>query len=284
MNAVSGTMRRIVVTGASGKAGRWVVRDLREQGHDVLGVDLVAAQDRSSPSLVADLTDLGQAYEVIAGADQVVHLAAIPAWGIRTEAETFRINMLSTYNVFSAATGHGLSHVVYASSETVAGVPFTEIGPTFAPLDETVAARPESSYALSKQLGEQMAHQFARRFSTRFIGLRISNILEPADYAGFASFAEDPAFRRWNLWSYVDARDVAGVVRAALATEVVRSDVFVVAAADTVMPQDSGSLLATEYPDLPVRGEIIGRQSLSSTAHATEVLGWTPAFSWRDLP
>ena len=157
---------RIVVTGGSGKAGRWVVRDLREHGHDVLNVDLVRDGSAHGLCLVTDLTDLGQALEVIAGADAVVHLAAIPAPGLRPEGETFRVNAMSTYNVFAAAVAAGVSRVVWASSETVLGLPF-DTPPLFAPIDETIEPRPESSYALSKLVGETMADQFARRSGSR---------------------------------------------------------------------------------------------------------------------
>ena len=91
------------MTGASGKAGRAVVRDLLEHEHEVLAVDLVSPAEPSAASLLADLTDFGQVVECLAGADAVVHLAAIPASGIHTEETTFRTNALSTYNVFEAA-------------------------------------------------------------------------------------------------------------------------------------------------------------------------------------
>ena len=123
---------RIVVTGGSGKAGRWVVRDLREHGHDVLNVDLVRDGGPHGTTLAVDLTDLGQCHDVIAGADAVVHLAAIPAPELRPEGETFRNNSLSTYNVFAAAAVHGVSRLVSASSETVLGLPF-DTPPLFAP-------------------------------------------------------------------------------------------------------------------------------------------------------
>ena len=158
--------------------------------------------------LVTDLTDLGQAQDALAGADAVVHFAAIPAPGLRPEGETFRINALSTYNVFQAAVDHRMKRVVWASSETVLGLPF-DIPPAFAPIDETIEPHPESSYSLSKLVGETMATQFARRSGIGFVGLRISNIMAPEDYAAFPSYWDDARIRKWNLWGYVDARDVA---------------------------------------------------------------------------
>ena len=190
---------RVVVTGGSGKGGRWVVRDLREQGHDVLNVDLRHDGSPHGQCLVADLTDYGQAQDVLANAEAVVHFAAIPAPELRPEGETFRINALSTYNVFAAAAGHRLKRVVWASSETVLGLPFDR-PPDFAPIDETITPRAESSYSLSKLVGETMAGHFARRTGIGFVGLRISNIMEPEDYAAFPSFWDDPKLRKWNLW------------------------------------------------------------------------------------
>src|ERR671930_42634 len=101
---------RVVVTGASGKAGRAVVCDLVEH-NDVLAVDLVPPREEFAPFLACDLTELGQTMECLAGAEAVVHLAAIPASGIRTEETTFRTNILSTYNVFEAARVLGLARV-----------------------------------------------------------------------------------------------------------------------------------------------------------------------------
>ena len=91
--------------------------------------------------------------------------------------------MLSTYNVFAAAEAHRLSRVVYASSETVLGLPFDE-PPAFAPIDETHPSRPESSYSLAKLAGETIAEQFVRRTGTPHVGLRISNIMEPERLRG----------------------------------------------------------------------------------------------------
>jgi nucleoside-diphosphate-sugar epimerase len=272
---------RIVVTGGSGKAGRWVVRDLRERGHDVLNVDVVHDGSEHGLCVLADLTDLGQTYDVLAGADAVVHLAAIPAPGLRPDGETFRNNAMSTFNVFRAAEDRSVGRVVWASSETVLGLPFDE-PPEFAPIDETHPPRPESSYALSKLTGEIMAGQFARRTGIPFVGLRISNIMEPHDYARFPGFQADPRLRKWNLWGYVDARDVAAAVRGALEADITGAEVCIIAAADTVMTRDSADLMAEVFPGVPLRRELRGRETLLAIDHARELLGYQPAHAWQD--
>jgi len=269
----------VVVTGGSGKCGRWVVRELREAGWEVLNVDLVHDGSPHGQCLLADLTDVGQCYDALAGAAAVVHLAAIPAPGIRPETETFRNNTLSTYNVFAAAVALGLGKVVWASSETVLGLPFDE-PPAFAPIDESHPPRPESSYALSKLVGERIAEQFARRSGVPFLGLRISNIMEPADYGDFESWQDEPARRRWNLWGYVDARDVAQAVRLGLETDLRGAEVAIVAAADTCMRRPSAELMAEVYPTVELRGALAGRQTLLSIQRARELLGYVPRFSW----
>jgi nucleoside-diphosphate-sugar epimerase len=272
---------RVVVTGGSGKAGRWVVRDLRERGHDVLNVDL--AHDGSAHGLCvrADLADPGQAFELIAGADAVVHLAAIPAPELRAPAETFRVNILSTYNVFAAAEAARVRRVVWASSETVLGLPF-DTPPDYAPVDEAAPPRPESSYALSKLAGETMAGQFARRTGVAHVGLRISNIMEPDDYAAFPSYWDDARLRKWNLWGYVDARDVAQAVRRGLEADVTGALVCIVAAADTVMPRPSADLMAEVFPGVPLARPVAGRETLLSIETARRLLGYEPEHRWAD--
>jgi nucleoside-diphosphate-sugar epimerase len=272
---------RIVVTGSTGKAGRWVTHELRERDHDVLGVDLVRGPGPHGSSLIVDLTDLGQCLEATAGADAVVHLAAIPAPEIHAEGETFRNNVLSTYNVFSAAVQHGVQRVVWASSETVLGLPFDR-PPDFAPIDESIEPRPESSYALSKLLGEEMARQAHRRSGIPFVSLRISNIMEPEDYGAFPSYWQDARLRRWNLWGYIDARDVAQAVRRGLEARIEGAPVCIIAAADTVMTRPSAELMAEVYPDVPLRRPLEGRETLLSIEQARAILGFEPGHRWQD--
>jgi len=272
---------RIVVTGGSGKAGRWVVRDLREHGHDVLNVDLVHDGSDFGLCVLADLTDEGQVFDLLIGADAVVHLAAIPAPELRASGETFRVNALSTWNVFHVAASLGVGRVVWASSETVLGLPFDR-PPDFAPIDESITPRPETSYAVSKLVGETLAAQTTRRTGIPFVGLRISNIMEPSDYARFPSWQGDARLRKWNLWGYVDARDVATAARLAVEGTTTGAEICIVAADDTVMTRDSADLMAEVFPDVPLRRSLAGRETLLAIDHARDLLGYQPAHRWQE--
>jgi nucleoside-diphosphate-sugar epimerase len=272
---------KIVVTGGSGKAGRGVVDRLREAGHDVLNVDQVHDGSAHGLCLVTDLTDPGQCFDALAGSEAVVHLAAIPAPELRPASETFRINMLSTYNVFAAAEAHRYSRVVYASSETILGLPFDE-PPAFAPIDETHPVRPESSYSLAKLAGETIAEQFVRRTGIAHVGLRISNIMERADYQAFPGYWTDATLRKWNLWGYVDARDVAQACELGLTAAVDGHEIAIIAAADTCMTRDSAELMAEVYPEVRLTRELHGRETLLAIERARRILGYEPGYSWRD--
>jgi len=275
-------LSRVVVTGGAGKAGRAVVRDLLEHGYDVVSVDLLRDPKLTEQQqLVADLTDYGEAVDALKGADAVVHLAAIPAPGLKSDELTFRVNTTSTYNVFAAAQLLGLRRVVWASSETTLGLPFERELPRYAPIDEEHPLLPESSYALSKVVSEEMARQFSRWSGTPHVGLRFSNVMEPHDYERFPGFWEDAQLRRWNLWGYVDARDVAQSCRLALEAELSGAEVFIIAAADTVMNRPSADLMAEAYPDVELR-RVDAFGTLLSIDKARRQLGYEPAFRWRE--
>ena len=275
-------MNKVIVTGGSGKAGRAVVADLVSHGYDVTNVDVAASRDPGASTLVADLTDLGQTIDSLIGADAVVHLAAIPAPFVLPDGETFRVNMMSTYNVFSAAAQLGMQKVVWASSETLIGLPFEREQPRYAPIDEDHPRLPEFHYALSKLAGEVIGEQFSRWTGIPYVALRYSNVMEETDYQMFPKFWDDPKSRAWNLWGYVDARDVAQCTRLALETDVPGAEAFLVAAADTCMTQPSAELMAEFYPDVPIRGELSDHVTLLSIDKARRILGYYPAHSWRN--
>jgi len=277
--------QRICVTGAAGQAGRAVVAELLEHGYDVTPTDVVvSAADRGNGMLRADLTDYGQAVEVLSDVDAVVHLANIPAPGLSTPAVTFNSNMTMNFNVFQAAAARKLDRVVWASSETTLGLPF-DVPPRYAPVDEEHYPVPTSTYALSKVASETIAGHLAQWSGIGFVALRFSNIMAPDWYQEFPSYWPDPHARKWNLWGYIDERDVAASCRLALhvsAESVKGNPAFIIAAADTVMNRPSAELLAEVYPDVPLTRDVGEFGTLLAIDRAREVLGFEPAHSWRD--
>ncbi|MDF2920277.1 MULTISPECIES: NAD(P)-dependent oxidoreductase [Microbacterium] len=277
---------RIALTGSSGKLGTVVARELRAAGHEVIGFDIRG--ERGPGFVQVDLTDYGQVIDALAGVndqhdgvDALVHLGAIPAPGIRSDVATFHNNMTSTFNVFWAAVRLGIQRIVYASSETVLGLPF-DIDPPYIPVDEEYAPRPESVYSLVKTLEERLAVELVRwNPELSITALRFSNVMVPDDYAEFP-FDADARTRKWNLWGYIDARDGAQAVERALEKAPAGFDTFIIAAADTVMTRPNAELVAEVFPGVETRGDLGENTTLLSIDKARRLLGYDPQHSWRD--
>ena len=278
---------RIAVTGATGKLGRAVVEYLRDAGHQVIALDIVGERGKQFTSV--DFTDYGQTVDALSsiddrhtGLDAVVHLAAAPAGGILHDSATFHNNMTATFNVFQAARRAGIKTIVYASSETLLGIPF-ENDPPYIPVDEEYDSRPESMYAVTKHLEEELAKKLVRWDGELSItGLRFSNVMDVADYAAFPAFDADTSLRRWNLFGYIDTRDGAQAVLRALEKSIPGFSTYIIAAADTAMVRSSASIVAEAFPGVEVTKELGERETLLSIDKARRVLGYEPQHSWRD--
>jgi nucleoside-diphosphate-sugar epimerase len=284
----------IVVTGGTGKLGRACVKDLMAHGYQVTSIDMAPPPGLSNPPLPgqisfsrANLADFGEAMAALSMIDErvekvtgVVHLAAIAAPGQAPNHVIFQTNINSTYNIFEAARQLGIRNIVWASSETVFGIPYPK-GPAYVPVDEEIA-RPETAYSLSKLMGEKMAEQFCRWDPRlKIVGLRFSNVMDPGDYARFPGYDKDPNARRFNLWTYIDARDAAQAVRLALEAKIKGAEVFGIANADSVMSRSNSELLDKVYPKAKSTRAIKDNESLISIEKARRVLGYRPRYSWR---
>jgi nucleoside-diphosphate-sugar epimerase len=276
----------IVVTGGSGKLGGAVVERLLASGHQVTNVDQRPDPGSSARFLRIDLTDYGQVVEALTGIDDaydavdaVVHLAAIPAPGLTANAATFANNVPSTFHVFQAAKLAGIRKVVWASSETVLGLPF-DVPPAYVPVDEAVS-EPNSTYSLGKLVEETMAGQLCRWDpELSMVGLRFSNVMRVEDYADFPGYTADQ--RRFNLWSYIDARDAAQAVELALAYEPRGREIFVIASPDVVPHVPVAQLLADRFGEVVHTRELGEYESPLSIDKARSLLGYDPQHSWRD--
>ena len=230
----------IVVTGGSGKLGGVVVEHLlaaRPPGHQ---------RRRSGPTpasaarfLRIDLTDYGQVVEALTGIDDaydavdaVVHLAAIPAPGLTANAATFENNVpVDVPRLPGRQARRASARSCGPPARPCSGCRSTSRRRTCRSTRRS--HEPNSTYSLGKVVEETMAAQFCRWDpDLSMIGLRFSNVMRVEDYADFAGYTADQ--RRFNLWSYIDARDAAQAVELALAYEPHGMEVFVIASPDVV--------------------------------------------------
>ena len=154
----------VLLTGAAGTIGTALRERLPELGWSLRCVDVAAADG----IVVADITSPAALDEVVPGVEAIVHLAGQPVeapWPVIRES-----NLDGTFQVFDAARRHGVSRVVYASSNHAVG--FTPV-PSDGELPADLAPRPDTLYGVSKVFGEALARYYVDRYALRIACLRI---------------------------------------------------------------------------------------------------------------
>lgn len=279
-----------VVTGAVGGVGSWIVDQLADQGVHVVGIDLERPDGtRSNTEFRAvDLTNQGETWETIyeIDPDAVVHLAAISGPLDDPGTRVFENNVMSTYNTLVAA-GRADAEVVWTSSQAAYGALFARDPwiPDYLPLDEDHEFRPEDPYGVSKTCSEQVAEMIARRYEVPVTTIRPASVYEPGEYRARPQregFDLSEAELSGNFWSYVDIRDVARMVEAALAADYGGYEAFLCVADENYLGQPTTELLEATGHDLPETCDLEGNQAALSNTKAENVLGWTPQYSWRE--
>lgn len=290
--------KRILFTGGSGKAGRHVIPWLLAKGYEVHNIDLTPLDHPGVTNLIVDITDSGQVFNALsmhrdfpdleAGKgvqpfDAVVHFAAIPRILIKPDNETFRVNVMGTYNVIEAAVKLGIRKVIVASSETTFGVCFAEGErmPHYLPFDEEYDVDPMDSYGLSKVVNEKTARAFAERTGADVYALRIGNVIEPNEYERFPGFVANPETRIRNAWCYIDARDLAQIVHLCVEKDGLGYQVFN-ATNDTLTTDLTPQQLAERFfPGVTFKREMGPKEGLITNRKIREVLGFKEEHDWR---
>src|SRR5580692_10719114 len=290
--------KRIVFTGGTGKAGRHAVPHLLAKGYKILNVDLKPLELPGVNTLIADLTDNGQAFNALtthfgfggyedgrapSAPDAVVHFAAVPRVLIEPDNATFAANVVSTYNVIEAAMKLGVRKVIVASSETTYGVCFAEGDKDFHsfPLEEDYDVDPMDSYGLSKVINEKTARAFAMRYGIDIYALRIGNVIEPHEYDMFPGFLANLPSRKRNAWSYIDARDLGEIVHLAIQKDGLGFQVFNAVNDTITATAPTSEVLKRYFPAVPITRELGELEAPLSNRKAREVLGFKEAHNWR---
>lgn len=285
----------VLVTGATGRIGPHVVERLQEEYH-VVG-NSRSGGDVGDEHLRGDTTEPGDAYGLVAksDADHVVHLGMISEPTRNPGHVTYRSNVQSTYNVLEASEELGVETVVLASSMSALGAGFDpdRVRLSYLPVDEEHPLTPRDPYGLAKQVVEVTADGVGRRADAPTVtSLRVPWM--PREGEVQADFVESDrsldAVRehdsyhaiRNTLFAYLHVADAADLFASAVGATHDGHEVVWGAAADTTVDLPSTELVETVFPEVGVREELDGYESLVDTTKATQLLGWAPTRSWRD--
>lgn len=279
---------RVVVTGGSGRIGRWLVKELAPR-HDVTVFDRILPPEETAGVAykLGECEDLGAVYDVLRGADAVIHLAAIPSNRHHPYPTVFRTNVVSTYNVGEAAGRLGLGKIVAASSINALGIPMAEreMAPLSLPIDEEHPRWPQDAYSLSKLIDEETLAALHRRTGIKAIAIRPPLMLWPdrLDDTAIRQRLDDPARSYRVLWTYCDIRDLVTGFRLALENEMVENETFFITAADALAREPLAELLPRFYPGTEQMATVLtGTSPAVVSTKATRLLGYEPTRSWRD--
>ena len=275
----------VLVTGGLGRSGRWIVDRLAPE-HRVHCVDVdhpgyeVDASENVTFA-AADLTEAGETLALVDSVDPdaVVHWAAIPTPERHAGPRVFETNGTATYNVLSAA-GRGGADVVQAASEASYGLAFADEPrlPAALPITVDHPQEPADPYGLGKVVAEETAEAVVRRDGIAVTSVRPSWIQYPGAYE--CRPVDDLAAGAGNCWSYVDARDVAELVAAAVADPPTGHEPVHAAAADSYLDRPTADAVRECFGDLPADCSLSGRESALSTERARALFGWTPTHEW----
>lgn len=296
-------MSKVVVTGGAGFIGSALVRALIAEGADTVHVlDSLSSGKKENLTEVAskvelheiDIRDYAGIAPVLAGAERVFHLAAIPSVprSITEPVPSHEANIDGSFNVFRACAEGKVGRVVYAASSSAYGD--TEVLPKV----ETMPPNPKSPYAGQKLMGEYYASIFHSCFDLETVSLRFFNVYGPrqdpsSPYSGVLSIFMKCLIERKSPTIFGDGgqsrdftfvEDVAGLCIKASTAPGVSGKVFNAGNGNRytlnevweALQKIEGVSIPASYGPLRA-GDV--RDSQADTAAAIKELGHDPLFS-----
>jgi UDP-glucose 4-epimerase len=274
---------RIVVTGGSGRIGRYVIGEL-VAAHSITVFDrLPPANANGIQWINGNVEEFNEVVQAFAGADAIIHLAAIPLPGTVPDHVLFRTNTLGTYNVHEACYRLGIRRVVSTSSGAVLGWTYGEREwfPQYLPVDEDHPLNPHDAYGLSKLCGEEIARAYVFKCDMEAIVLRPSWVLFPETSKQLRERGGNQ-LKRFDPCAYVDVRDLAQAYGKAVELPNLKHGVFFVAADDSSAAEPLCEILPRVMPALgDMAKTLTGNRPGVSNARAKRLLQWQPLYSWR---
>ncbi|MBU2980203.1 NAD(P)-dependent oxidoreductase [Lentibacter algarum] len=282
------TKKRLVITGGSGRLGRFVVDRLKEK-YTVTVIDRIAPAAADVAYLDVDICDLKAMTEALTGADYVIHLAAVPNPRTASEEACFEVNTKGTWTLLQAAETVGVKRAVIAGSDAATGLHYNPVGwpPQYLPVDENHPMRPSEVYSLTKEITHAIGKSFSVRGKLEVLSICPAHIVFEPEYPELGARGAD--VHNYHLWSYVAPQDVAQGFELALEVADGSFDSFYIAAADGLNVRPTLEMLKERFGEVPeVRDASVYENhptaSVFDINRAREKLGYAPKYTWRDFP
>jgi UDP-glucose 4-epimerase len=270
---------RVLVTGHRGQVGMPVAAYLRDRGHQVAGFDRIDG---------ADLLDLPALKRAAAGCAAIVHLGALAHDSAGSPDQIMAVNVLGTWHMLLAAEAAGAERIVHFSSAQVFGTAEGERLPACFPIDDSLPRLAMRPYGLSKRLTEDMCEGFTARTGIATVALRPVAVWGPDRCRQtWERWQADPRSEwdpYWEYGAFVDVRDVATAVEAALTAPLEGHHRVLLCAPDIAATARALEQAARLTPDVPV-AEPIRYQAdpwcaLVDCTPARRILGWQAVHGW----
>ena len=278
---------RVLVTGAVGFIGKYVMAALEDAGHEAIGLDLIRGL-RGAYGFVADIT---QPLTLMPGRetlDAVIHLAALshPRQCDENPGKAYEVNVLGTSNVLRMALASGAKKFVFSSSAHVYDLP-----PRYMPTDELLPLRLNNTYTTNKILGEKLCELYYENHGLSYTTLRLFNAYGNGQALGYfipdiiaRAKAGDFELRGANTTKdWIAVEDVARAFVAAIETSFVGAmnigtgvETNLGAIASRIA--DAHGVTCTTYDDSKAT------RMCADATRARRILGWEPQTSiWEGL-
>jgi nucleoside-diphosphate-sugar epimerase len=290
-------MTRVLVTGSSGHLGEALMRVSREEGMDVVGLDVL---ESPYTDVVGSIADRACVRRCMAGVDAVLHTATLhkPHVGSHDRRDFVETNITGTLNLLEEAVAADVGRFVFTSTTSAFGRALAPAqGAPAAWITEDVAPIPRNIYGVTKTAAEDLCELVHRDHGIPCLILRTSRFFPEPDDRDDVRGAYPDANLKLNelLYRRVDLEDVVSAHRLALdhAREIGFRR-YIISATTPFTPddlarlrEDAPGVVRRHVPEYEAVYAQRGWSMFGSiervyvNARARSELGWSPRYDFR---